>query len=229
MMNSTSRVVARAAAIFMLVAAGANAAPITDGFTFAVASLGGSQGSGDHFHSSTGGAFGNPAGIAEVGNFGTEEVRGLSEYNLAGLSAAIAAYVTFDTVGFGLFPGTNDFPFDGVIDIVAYQGNNAEDVSDYQAPAVASIGSFNTTGLTAGTVFSFDILSVFNNAVSNSWSSLGIRLSTEDTSDFGGAWSFNDFRLTTTNESTAVPEPGLLLLLSTGLLGLALSRRRRQA
>lgn len=206
-----------------------NAALITNGFTYAVASSGSDQSTGTHFHSNTGGVYGNPAGLAEVGNYSSEEVRGLSEYDLSGQSTAISAFVTFDTYGTGLFTGVNDFPFNGTIDIAAYQGNNSEDISDYQAIAVAAVGSFGTVGLSAGTIFSFDITSIFNNAISNGWSSLGIRLSTEDTVNNGGAWVFNDFRLTTTNDSTGtVPEPSILLLMASSLAGLGFAARKKR-
>ncbi len=71
-------------------AASLKAQQITPGFTFSVASAEADQSVGTHFHSSTGGDFGNPSGKAEVGNFFDEEVRGLSEYNLAGLSSGSA-------------------------------------------------------------------------------------------------------------------------------------------
>ncbi|MDB5816457.1 MAG: hypothetical protein JWQ11_97, partial [Rhizobacter sp.] len=87
----------RLAATSLLIALSgtASALTITDGFTYSVASAGGGT-VGTHFHSSTGGDYGNPSGKAEVGRFLNEEVRGLSEYDLTGVSVASSAFVTFD-------------------------------------------------------------------------------------------------------------------------------------
>ena len=154
-----------------------SAAPITSGFTFAVASGCGDTSTGTHYHSNTGGAFGNPAGKAEVGRYSCEEVRGLSEYDLTGLSTAASAFVTFNVYkAGGLFTGTNDFPFNGNIDVQGYAGNNLEDLSDYQATSLGDVGLFPTTGLLVGDVLSFDITSIFNAAIAASQTSLGIRL-----------------------------------------------------
>ena len=217
-------------ALALFLAAPASADLITNGFTFAVASAGGTPTTGTHFHSNTGGAFGNPAGKAEVGSYGTEEVRGLSEYNLTGLSTASSAFVTFNVFkAGGLFAGTNDFPFTGTINVFAYQGNNLEDISDYQATNVGSVGSFSTSGLLVGDILSFDILSIFNTAIANDWSSLGMRLQMANwTIENRGAWTFDNFRLTTTDDSSNnVPEPATLLLLGAGLLGIAGAYRRK--
>ena len=205
----------------------AEAVTITEGFTFAVASADGPT-VGTHFHSSTGGDFGNPAGIAEVGDFFNERVRGLSEYDLTGLASG-PAFVTFEVLDDqGLFPGENDFPFTGDIDIVAYNANNAEDVSDFEAAIIGSIGTFSTSSLVVGNTLSFDISAIYNDALTNGLTSLGIRLQVDDGTDpQGGAWQFNMFRLTTTDDTTggggggAVPEP---ISMALGLMGLGSDR-----
>lgn len=209
-------------------AGAAQAATITDGFTFAVAS-GGDTSVGTHFHSNTGGSFGNPAGKAEVGRYSSEGVRGLSEYNLTGLSAASSAFVTFNVFkAGGLFTGTNDFPFTGTIKVDGYAGNNAEDISDYQAASIGAVGSFGTGGLAVGGILSFDITALFNAALANGDTSLGIRLIADPLND-SGAWTFDTFRLTTDNQTSVVPVPAGLPLMLTGLVVLGYRSFRRRA
>ncbi|MFZ8477387.1 hypothetical protein ACO1MN_14070, partial [Staphylococcus aureus] len=123
--------------------------------------------------------FGNPAGKAEVGRFSTEEVRGLSEYNLAGQSLAASAFVTFDIYKKGgLFNGTKNTPFLGTIIVDAYAGNNREDISDYHAASLGQVGTFNIdpASFNVGDVFSFDVTGFFNSLISSGGTSLGIRL-----------------------------------------------------
>lgn len=207
----------------------ANADTITDGFTFAVASDDGDTTVGTHFHSNTGGAFGNPAGKAEVGSYFGEEVRGLSEYDLAGLAAAPSAFVTFNVFSeAGLFVGENDFAYLGPVSINAYMGNNTEDLSDYEAPATGFVGTFDTTGLSVGDILSFEITSIFNSAIANGDASLGIRLAIAGAPN-GGAFTFDSFRLTTTDDSTVVPLPAAapLLIGALAVLGMAFRRRAR--
>lgn len=226
-----------AAVALSLGCVGAQAALITNGFTFSVASDGGNQDSGSHFHSNTGGAFGNPAGKAEVGRFFGEEVRGLSEYTLSGLNASGSAFFTMNVYRQGgLFAGANNTPFSGRILVDAYVGNNLEDISDYQAASLGNVGSFvvNGPGLNPaiGDVFSFDITSIFNSAIAAGDTSLGIRLRADRGNvDYAAseAWTFQDFRLTSDNQTThPAPEPGsmaLALLALGGMTAVAKARR----
>jgi len=67
---------------------------------------------GTHFHSDSGGSFGNPAGLLEVGTYFVnplhiEEIRGHGEFNLASIPAG-AATLSFDVFGLGgLFSQAN--------------------------------------------------------------------------------------------------------------------------
>ncbi len=188
------------------------AALLTNGFTFSSASGSGTANwaTGTHLHSSTGGAFGNPAGKAEVGTFSSatgEQVRGLSEYNLAGVAAG-PAFVTFNVFRLGgLFGQAN---YVGNIKVDTYLGNNAEDISDYQAASTGTIGSFSTAGLAVGNTVSLDITSLLAAALSAGNTSLGIRLvfDSATTPTGANAITFDTFSLTSTNNSTAGPGPG---------------------
>ncbi len=162
-MNTIQKSMLVGASVLALFSNAALASSITTGFTYAVASSSGDTSTGSHYHSNTGGSFGNPAGKAEVGRYYSEEVRGLSEYNLTGLLSSSSAFVTFDVYKEGgLFTGSNDSPFTGNITVEAYQGNNLEDITDYQAASIGTVGSFaiNPTTNNVGDIFSFDITSI---------------------------------------------------------------------
>lgn len=218
-----------ALALTGLFSVASHAALITNGFTFTVAdAFTGASGVGTHFHSNTGGSFGNPAGLAEVGRLSSEETRGLSEYNLAGLSNAPSAFVTFDVNQLGgLFGQSN---FEGLISINAYAGNNAEDLSDFEIATTGFVATFDTTGVSVGDIFSFDITSIFNAAITNGDASLGIKLQQDPLLVPNEAIVFNNFRLTTTNDSTngvPVPAPAPLALLVVGFAAAVLQRKAK--
>lgn len=184
--------------VALLLSCTASAQTITEGFTFSVASDADTS-FGTHFHSNTGGDFGNPAGLAEVGRLNAEEIRGLSEYDIADLEPVDTAFVTFEVHSLaGLF---NQGPFTGTIQIVAYLGNNQENLSDYSEPALATIGSFSTSGLTLGDTLSFPVATALNAALDSEADSLGIRLAAVPLND-AGALTFANFRLTATTECT---------------------------
>ncbi len=214
------------AIIFIVTAMGlafaATGQTITPGFTFAVASPPGDLSVGSHMHSSSSGVYGNPAGRAEVGRYSSEEVRGLSEYKIAGLPPVSRAYVTFtvDKLA-GLFAGTNGFPFSGTIQIVSYAGNNAEDTNDYQALATATIGTFSTTGLAAGNVLSFDVTTALNAAIVAGNPSFGIRLAAVPLNT-SGALTFRDFNLTANSQCTAAGGCGTSQTINTTSIPIAL-------
>lgn len=166
---------------------------ITNGFTFTVADDSFSPGVGTHFHSSTGGDFGNPSGLAEVGGlFGSEEVRGLSEYSLSGLSGSPAVVVFQVSQLGGLFGQSN---FVGNIVIEAYAGNNAEDLSDFQAPTIATLGTIDTANLSAGDLVSVDVGTLLATLLANGNTSLGIRLRAEPATTSDEAIVFSGFRI----------------------------------
>ncbi|NJK27419.1 MAG: hypothetical protein HC925_00970 [Coleofasciculaceae cyanobacterium SM2_3_26] len=171
-------------------------AAIAEGLSFTVADgYVGSAGEGTHFHSNQQGEFDTPPGKAEVGSLFEEEVRGLAEYDLTGMEQQEAVFVTFTVYAeSGLFAPDNGFPFVGNIAVVAYAGNNAEDLSDFQATPLGEVTTFSTAGLTEGSVLSLDITEIYNEAIARGLPSLGIRLQVAPgTETGGGAWTFDNF------------------------------------
>ena len=132
---------------------------------------------GDHFHSNDGGAFGNGPDFMEVGNFSCEEVRGMVEFGLAEpllprFTADVNCSVFLEG---GLFPGTNDFLTTFDIDVFSYNGNNTEELADFQITTTDFLGSMNTDDLEVGDEVSFDVTAAYSVALAST-SSLGVRM-----------------------------------------------------
>jgi hypothetical protein len=166
---------------------------------------------GDHFHN----------GMVNAGEMGVEEERGVVEFDLAAQGFVSSALLTFDNAPFrtccvGITGGSY------TIGVFSYVGDATTSLSDYQA-AGTLLGSFSTTGLTVGTPFSFDVTTAFN---TNGGGSLGIRL--QALSEPGQtSYTFDNFQINTT--AGAVPEPGTMLMLATGLVGAAVRFGRRRS
>lgn len=155
--------------------------------------------SGDHFHSDDGGSFGNGPDFVEVGNYSCEVVSGMVEFSLAGLLPRFTAEVNCSVyLEGGLFSGVNDFLTVFDIDVVSYNGNNAEDLSDFEIAPTYSLGSFSTDGMVVGDEVSFDVTDAYNAALAAT-SALGVRM--EPASDpAGGAITFEQCNLLVTGK-----------------------------
>lgn len=211
---------------------------VTGGLTFTVANDGpGSAGS--HFHSSTqtgdGGFAEVGRGFFDDGNGGEvrEEIRGLSEFDLNGLTTASQAILQFEV----LFPGglfaDNADPFDGIIALLAYEGDNFESIGDFQITPTFAISDFaiNPIDFEGGETISLDITALYNSFIANGISALGIRLENAPLVDASLAWTFGNFLLTTETAPPPPPPPGEVPEPATiGLLGLgvALALRRKR-
>jgi PEP-CTERM motif-containing protein len=158
--------------------------------------------------------------MVNAGEMGVEEERGIVEFNLAAESPAASVLLTFNNAPYvTCCVGTTGGTY--TIGVFAYVGNNAFDLSDFQAPGVL-LGTFSTAGLAVGTPFSFDVTAAFN---ANAGGNLGIRLQALSEPS-QTSYTFNSFALGTT--PAAVPEPATMLMLGTGLASAAARFRRRR-
>ncbi|MBN9428937.1 MAG: IPTL-CTERM sorting domain-containing protein [Burkholderiales bacterium] len=180
---------------------------------------------GNHSHAS--------AGTAEVGGFeGSEIVRGMSEFDISALTGPVASATLRFSVS-ALAGCCGQGPFSGTVEVVAYVGNNAANVSDFSAPATATLGTFSTAGATVGQVFNLDVTSALNAAIASSDVSFGVRLARSPESSANEALSFNNFQLVLPAAPIAAPTPvptvsqwGLMIL--SALLALfAIGQMRR--
>ncbi|MEZ0267878.1 MAG: hypothetical protein ACAI43_24395 [Phycisphaerae bacterium] len=184
----------------------ARAATVVNGLTVGIANSGGANGT--HFHST--------GGDAEVGSYFTfETVRGTSEFDLTGVVAGTAT-MTFDLKNFGNYGQTK---FNGQINVLAYQGDNANANSDFQAASFASGPSFNTTALIVGDTVTLDVTAILAQALTNGYTSLGFRLEAVNPGDHH-AVLFNNFQLTVADP--VAPQPNGVPLPAAVWAGLAL-------
>ncbi|MDP0501016.1 MAG: PEP-CTERM sorting domain-containing protein [Verrucomicrobiota bacterium JB022] len=193
-----------------------------EGLTFTVADA-------TTFHSSSSTALPNLAEVGELYFDGDEsQARGLSEFNLSGLTTdAASVMVQFEVINDGGIFFANDFPFDGGIAVEMYLANNTEDLTDFWIPSFVQIADFATSTLAVGQILMFDATEALNYALSKGATSLGIRLQADPLYYVnGGAWTFGNFELT----YVAVPEPSstatALGVLALGAAVFAARRRR---
>jgi hypothetical protein len=174
-------------------------------------------GTGNHTH----GTFVN------AGEMGVEEERGIVEFNLGTESPELSVWLQFDNAAFQtccLPTGVTGGSYE--IGVFAYSANNAFSSADFDAAPTFFLGSLSTGGMTVGQQFSFDVTAEFNARVGGS---LGIRLQAT-TEPLQTSFTFNNFVLDTDPQmQTAVPEPGTMLMLGSGLAAAVRYRRRRAA
>ncbi len=179
----------------------------------------------DHNHGSV--------GTAEVGGFeGSEIVRGMSEFDISALTGSVAsATLRFNVSALAGCCGQG--PFSGTVEVVAYVGNNTLELSDFNAPSTATLGTFSTAGATVGQEISLDVTAALNAAIASSNVSFGVRLARSPESSANEALSFNNFQLVLPAAPIAAPTPvptvsqwGLMIL--SALLALfAIGQMRR--
>ena len=165
----------------------------------------GVEGPGDHWHANLAGSPSpaQPLQVAEVGGLdgdATEYIRGCVEFDVAGKGTATTAtlkfkvfdvnFVTGSSVG-GLFGQT--VPYEGIVTLEAYTGDNSEDLTDISSASLGTIGTIDTTGAAAQQEFSIDVTTLYNSAAT----SFGVRLKVSPTEPPATvkAITFYDFRL----------------------------------
>jgi len=216
---------------------------VVKGNTFSVSNgfTAGNHPVGSHFHSSNLSDLpnGNPpinvVGAAEVGGFfDEEEIRGVSEFDVQ--SPVLQATLSFEVLDLfeeglvfeergvdGLF---NQGAFEGIIDVVAFEADNIESLSDYEIAPISDTPIISvdvTSSVVGGDQFSADVTSLYNDLASRG-EDLGIRFQMREPNADAGAITFSNVELQL--QLQTVPEPtcnwAFLLL---GLLPLFRTRR----
>lgn len=199
--------------------ASTNEDSISDGFE-------GVRGVGTHFHDDPL-VFSTPADVVEVGDFfvGTEEVRGVAEFDLSALSSFSSvslATLNFDVLQQGGLFDQPSASFD--LEVLAFLGNGSEDLSDYQIATVGSVGILDAAALSAGDSISLNVTSLVNSFIANGDDFIGFRLQATSNPTGFGAVVFDDFTIDA--DTQAVPEPSIILGFSL-LAGLSYGMKRK--
>ncbi len=167
-----------------------------DGLTFSIASTALDLSTGNHFHSLPSETV---PGVAEIGRFQQEAIRGFSEFDLRNshLASNVTLHFKVLTAG-GQVGGVNDFPFTGSIELDSYNPttHHDPDLQEFQAISTGSLHTLQTAGLAAGTPIEIDITQTFNQSVIGNLESIGTRLQANPLpAENAGAWTFDDFKL----------------------------------
>jgi len=185
---------------------------VADAFT-------GAHGTGTHFHSND--ALTPPAlvaDLAEVGGFFGDEVsRGFSLFDLSSLTADVAtATLQFQVADMTSLIGVpvggmyGQGPSTEMIAVEVYKGNGTENLSDYNATVLATLGTFDATGAAADDIHSYDIKTWVNALRGDGC--LGIRVRQITGDENSEAITFDRFQISYTGGSAPTTEPPKIYL-----------------
>jgi PEP-CTERM motif len=155
--------------------------------------------------------------------------RGMAEFNLSGPIAyrGEPVYLSFNYLSSSSQGSPYPTPFVAPISVSAYIGDNLAARPDYSVATLASLGIFQTAGLSFGDRITYDVTSIFQLATRSGAPALGFRLAMA--AGTGGAphsASFGNFALLPS--VTAVPEPSAYALFIAGLGAVGWAVRCRQ-
>ncbi|CAM5794914.1 PEP-CTERM sorting domain-containing protein [Rhizobacter fulvus] len=157
-----------------------------------------------------------------VGNFGfgVEWRAGRAEFSLEGIQSVADA--SFSLTRMGVSAINREPAVDAAMTIRTYIGNGIAEVRDYTPTITGSLGSFAFGSLPFGTVGSFDVTQLVNQAIARGDKAFGIALDQMAYSNnFGTVGSL------TLHVTPAIPEPSTYAMLLGGLALVAFARKRR--
>lgn len=178
-------------------------------FTVADGFWGGAH-SGTHWHSNNAAtAPAVPGEWMEVGGFfGDEECRGFAEFNIGQFDAdslicAEVSITILDLFALGLSPEADGIdglygqgPSVETLTVEIYEGNNSEDLTDYTATAIATVGSIDVTAQAADDVLTFTVTNALQTLLTSGASALGVRVRQTTGDNDSKAITFGESALT---------------------------------